>query len=68
MAKVDDKFKVGDKVKIPFNSTGTVVKVEDHLLWGFRYIVKIRKANPVFYIRNTKEEFKEEQLELEPIN
>lgn len=57
-----DKFKIGDKVKLPFNETGTVVKILQ-LPWGFDHIVKIRKAT--FNKTNEHREFKKEQLTLE---
>ena len=37
------KFKKGDKVKLPFNEEGIVMKYVE-LLWGFPYKVKITKA------------------------
>ncbi len=57
------KFKKGDKVILPFNETGTIVKVNENLLWGHKYDVKIRKAT--FNITNQIVDFKEEQLKLE---
>lgn len=56
------EFEIGNRVKLPFNETGTLVKKLD-LLWGFDHIVRIRKAtlNKV----NQRIEFKKEQLELE---
>lgn len=56
------EFKIGDRVKLPFNETGTVVK-HLNLLWGFQYVVRIRKAT--FNITNQRLEFKPEQLKLE---
>jgi hypothetical protein len=38
------KFKKGDKVKLPFNEVGTVVKVMENQMWGNKYDVKITKA------------------------
>ena len=55
------KFKKGDKVKLPFNEEGIVVNVNEKLLWGCKYDVKITK--------NTLSElgdiayFREDQLE-----
>lgn len=37
------KFKKGDKVSLPFNEEGIVVKVKENLLWGHPYDVKITK-------------------------
>lgn len=56
------EFKIGDKVKLPFNETGTLVKKLD-LMWGFDHIVRIRKAT--LNKTNQRIEFKEVQLELE---
>jgi hypothetical protein len=56
------EFKIGDKVKLPLNETGTLVKKLD-LMWGFDHIVRIRKAT--FNKVNQRVEFKETQLELE---
>ena len=53
------KFKIGDKVKLPLNETGTINKIKD-IPWGFKYIVKIRKAT--FNKTNELYEYKEEQL------
>jgi uncharacterized membrane protein len=59
--KID--FKVGDLVKLPFNETGKIVEIKN-LLWGFNYIVKMRKVNPLFDNKtNQKIDFKLEQLE-----
>jgi len=57
------KFKKGDKVKLPFNETGTIVKVYDNILWGGKYNVKIRKVT----LSKTNEiaDFKEEQMDFE---
>lgn len=57
------KFKKGDKVKLPFGETGTVVMVNDKLPWGHKYYVRIRKA--VLSKTNSVADFKEEQMELE---
>lgn len=56
------KFKVGDRVKLPLNETGTLVKILD-LPWGFDHVVRIRKAT--FNKTNEHVEYKQEQLELE---
>ena len=56
------EVKIGDRVKLPFDETGTVVK-HLNLLWGFSYVVRIRKGT--FNITNQRLEFKKEQLQLE---
>ena len=53
------EFKIGDRVKLPFDETGTLVK-KLNLPWGFDHIVRIRKAN--FNKTNQRLEFKKEQL------
>lgn len=55
-------FEIGDRVKLPLNETGTLVK-KLNLIWGFDHIVRIRKAT--FNKTNQRIEFKETQLELE---
>ena len=57
------EFKKGDKVKLPFDETGTFVK-KLNIVWGFDHIVRIRKSNG-FNKTNKHVEFKKEQLELE---
>lgn len=57
------EFKVGTKVKLPFNETGTIVKINTKSLDWFPYKVRIRKA--VFNKTNMVVEFKQEQLEVE---
>ena len=52
-------FKIGDKVKLPLNETGTIKKIKD-IPWGFKYVVKIRKAT--FNKTNELYDYKEEQL------
>ena len=55
-------FEVGDKVKLPFDETGTLVKILP-LPWGFTHIVKMRKVNPLFGKKvNQHCEYKPEQL------
>lgn len=56
------EFEIGDRVKLPFNETGTLVK-KLKLLWGFDHIVRIRKAT--FNKTNQRIEFKKTQLEHE---
>lgn len=55
-------LKVKDKVLLPFNETGTIIKILD-IPWGFKYIVRIRKAT--FNKTNQYHEYKKEQLKLE---
>ena len=57
------KFKVKDKVKLPFKETGTIVKLDERL-WGSRYWVRIRKSNG-FNKTNQIVDFFEKHLELE---
>lgn len=57
------EFKKGDKVKLPFNERGTVVKVHTNWLWGYKYDVKIRIAT--LSTKGEIADFKEEQMELE---
>lgn len=57
-----DKFKVGDRVRLPLEETGTVVKIKN-IPWGFKYVVKIRKAT--FNVTNEHHDYKKEQMELE---
>lgn len=56
------EFEIGNRVKLPFDETGTVVEKLE-LLWGFDHIVRIRKAT--LNKTNQRIEFKKEQLELE---
>lgn len=55
-------YKIGDEVKLPFSETGTIVNILD-ILWGFKYIVRIRKST--LNKTNNRVEYKEEQLSLE---
>lgn len=57
------EFKKGDKVKLPFGETGTIVKVRDNQIWGYKYDVRIRKAT--LSTTNEVTDFKKEQMELE---
>ena len=64
MTKIN--FKIKDKVKLPFDETGTIVKIVTEEVDWFPYKIRIRKANPLFFNKtNQVEEFKESQLELE---
>ncbi len=58
-----NEFKRGDRVKLPFNETGTLVKFQD-LLWGSRWLVRIRKSNG-FNETNQIVDFFEKDFELE---
>lgn len=55
-------FKIGDKVKLPFDETGTIVKI-NNLVWMTKYWVKIRKG--VFNKTNEIIDFFEKHLILE---
>lgn len=57
-----NNIEVGTRVKLPFNETGTVVKIRD-IIWGCKYIVRIRKA--VFNKTNQRHDFKLEQLTID---
>ena len=57
------KYKKGDKVKLPFNETGTVLRYQE-LIWASRYWVIIRKSNG-FNETNQVVDFFETDLELE---
>lgn len=57
-----NKFNIGDKIKLPLKETGTIVKIKD-IPWGFKYVVKIRKAT--FNKTNQLHEYKEEQMDFE---
>lgn len=53
---------IKDRVKLPLGETGTIIRIKD-IPWGFRYVVRIRKAT--FNKTNEHHDFKLEQLELE---
>lgn len=40
---IEHKFKVGDFVKLPFDETGVIKRIEERV-WASKYYVKIRKA------------------------
>ena len=61
--KIIYEWEVGDRVKLPFDETGTIVKIRD-LLWGFKYVVRIRKGS-CFNKTNQRVDFKYEQLQPE---
>ena len=53
-------YEVGDIVELPFNETGKIVNISDKILWGFKYLIRIRKAT--FNKTNEHVEFKYEEL------
>ena len=58
-----EDFKIGDRVKLPLNETGTIKRiVTDHLDW-FPFKVRIRKAT--FNKTNQILGFKKEQFKQE---
>lgn len=57
------KYEEGDKVKLPFGETGTLLSFEERL-WASFWYVRIRKSNG-FNKTNQIVEFFERQLELE---
>lgn len=56
-------MQIGDRVKLPLNETGTIVRIETSRLDWFPYKVRIRKST--FNKTNQVLEYKLEQLELE---
>lgn len=56
------KYKKGDKVQLPFNEEGIIVKVKNNLLWGCPYDIKITKAT--LSIKGEVADFREDQLKL----
>lgn len=54
-------WEVGDKVKLPFNETGTIVRINNETLDWFKYKIKIRKAT--FNKTNQILEYKYENLQ-----
>lgn len=63
MAIITIEYEKGDKVKVPFDETGTIVRIEQ-LPWMKKYWVKIRKSNG-FNKTNQIVDFFERDLELE---
>jgi hypothetical protein len=59
--KIIYEWEVKDRVKLPFDETGTIVEIKD-LPWGFKYRVRIRKGS-IFNNTNQIVEFKYEQLQ-----
>ena len=41
------EIEIGDIVKLPFNETGKLVKIEERI-WASKYYVKMKKVNPAF--------------------
>ena len=56
-------YHIGTKVILPFNETGTIVRIGDTIFDWFPYKVKIRKA--VFNKTNQILSFKKDQLQKE---
>ncbi len=61
MAKII--LEVGDRVKLPFDETGTIKRIEE-LAWFTRYWVRIRKSNG-FNKTNEVVDYLRRDLELE---
>ena len=59
----NQKFKVDDRVKLPLDETGTLVRFMD-VPWASRWFVRIRKSNG-FNKTNQVVDFFERDLELE---
>lgn len=59
-------FKVGDRVKLPLNETGTIKHINTAGLDWMPYKVRMRRVT--FNITNQVLEFKKEQLEHEQSN
>ena len=59
------QYKKGDRVKLPFGETGTLVRFQE-LLWASRWWVRIRKSNG-FNKTNEIVDFLGKDLELEEI-
>lgn len=57
------KFEKGNRVKLPFGETGTLVRFEE-LVWASRWWVRIRKSNG-FNKTNQVVDFFERDLNLE---
>ena len=61
------KFKEGDLVSLPLGEEGVIVKINDNIVWGFKYLVRITKGG-IFNNVGSTHDFKEEQLTLrEPV-
>jgi hypothetical protein len=61
----NQKLKKGDRVKLPFDETGTLVRFQE-LIWASRWWVRIRKSNG-FNKTNQVVDFFPNQLELEQV-
>lgn len=59
-------FKIGDKVRLPLEETGTIIRVNAQTLDWFPYKVRIRKG--VFNKTNQITEFRLEDLRPETTN
>lgn len=59
------KFKIKDRLVLPFNETGTIVKIVTNRLDWFPYKVRIRKG--IFNRTNQIIDFNESQLKLEEV-
>jgi hypothetical protein len=57
------KFKVGDLVSLPFDEEGVIESINDVILWGFKYKVRITKGG-IFNNVGAVVDSKEEQLVL----
>lgn len=53
-------YKKDDRVKLPFNETGTIIRYQE-LIWGSRYWIRIRKSNG-FNKTNEVVDFFEKQI------
>ena len=42
--KIIYEWEIGDKVKLPLNETGTIIRINTKCLDWFKYKVRIRKA------------------------
>ena len=63
MAIITIEYEKGDRVKLPFDETGTISRIEQ-LVWITKYWVRIRKSNG-FNKTNQVVDFFKRDLELE---
>lgn len=56
-----NEFKVGDRVELPFNQEGVILKIID-MLWGHPYIVEITEGT--LNAEGDTEHYKKEQMKL----
>jgi hypothetical protein len=61
-----EDFKVKDRVKLPFDETGTIVRIEEQV-WASKYYVRIRKSKGIFNKTNQIVQFLKKHLEHENI-